>query len=213
MPITGIPASFTFQTTNHTTNALTGSANTPVDIAPGAAQSFVIAFTGNAPFTPTDVQLGFACGNANAAAIASGLDTLLLSASSTPVPDIVALAATTSNDGIVDISSGSGVGAFAVATVNVGAAAGITASADTGSAALPVSLALCQTNPGSGQCLAPPSASVGATIAANATPTFAIFVSQSANVPFAPATNRIFVRFKDAGGVTRGSTSVAVRTQ
>ena len=50
------------------------------------------------------------------------------------------------------------------------------------------------------------------TINANATPTFAVFVQGSGNVPFDPAANRIFVRFS-SGGVTRGSTSVAVRTQ
>jgi protein involved in polysaccharide export with SLBB domain len=44
------------------------------------------------------------------------------------------------------------------------------------------------------------------------TPTFAVFVNASGAVPFDPAANRIFVRFKDAGGVTRGATSVAVKT-
>jgi len=46
-----------------------------------------------------------------------------------------------------------------------------------------------------------------------ATPTFGVFVTGNANVPFDPGNNRVFVRFKDAGRVTRGATSVAVRTQ
>ena len=50
-------------------------------------------------------------------------------------------------------------------------------------------------------------------INANATPTFGIFVQSNGTVPFDPAANRIFVRFKDGDNVTRGSTSVAVRTQ
>jgi hypothetical protein len=50
-------------------------------------------------------------------------------------------------------------------------------------------------------------------INAGATPTFGIFVQGAGNVPFDPALNRIFVRFTDAGNVTRGSTSVAVMTQ
>ena len=51
------------------------------------------------------------------------------------------------------------------------------------------------------------------TLGENATPTFSIFVTGSGNVPNDPTNNRIFVRFKDADGATRGSTSVAVKTQ
>jgi hypothetical protein len=55
--------------------------------------------------------------------------------------------------------------------------------------------------------------SVATTINANATPTFGVFVQGSGNVPFDPAANRIFVRFRDGGAVIRGSSSVSVRTQ
>ena len=125
-----------------------------------------------------------------------GLNTLLLSVSATPVPDIVALAATPTNDGIVNIPGTNGTGAFAVATVNVGASGSITASADTGSATLPVNIFLCQTNPATGQCISGIGSSVTTQINANATPTFGIFVEGSGNVPFDPAANRVFVRFK-----------------
>ena len=125
----------------------------------------------------------------------------------------MALAATLTNDGIVNIPGTSGTGAFAVATVNVGASGSITASADTGSAALPVNIFLCETNPTTGQCISAIGPSVTTQINANATPTFAILVQGDGTVPFDPAMNRIFVRFKDSGNVTRGSTSVAVRTQ
>jgi len=67
--------------------------------------------------------------------------------------------------------------------------------------------------PATGACLTPPSGSVTRTINANATLTFGIFVAGTGNVPFDPAANRVFVRFKDSGGITRGSTSAAVRTQ
>jgi hypothetical protein len=161
----------------------------------------------------TDVQFNYSCTNAGSAPNFVGLNTLLFSASATPVPDIVALAATLTNDGIVNIPGTTGIGAFAVATVNVGTSGSITASADTGSAALPVNIFLCETNPTTGQCISALGSSVTTQINANATPTFAIFAQGSGAVPFDPATNRIFVRFKDSGGMTRGSTSVAVRTQ
>src|SRR5581483_9272940 len=103
--------------------------------------------------------------------------------------------------------------AFAVATANVGVAGSITVSADTAGASLPLTLSLCQTNPASGQCTSAIGNSVTATIAANGTPTFAIIAQASGAIAFDPANSRIFVRFKDDSGVTRGATSVAVRTQ
>ncbi len=210
--VTALPGTFTYQTTDPATNALTGAPNTPVSVAAGAPQSFVVALTPNAEFPPTDARIDFACSSANAAPSVPGLNTLLVSASASPVPDIVALGAS-GDPGIVDIAGATGAGAFAVATVNVGASASITASADTGSASLPVSLSVCATNAATGQCLADPAATVTRQINAGDTPTFAVFVQGSGVVPFDPANNRVFVRFKDAGAVTRGATSMAARTQ
>ena len=212
-PATSVPASFSFQATNAKTNALTGPLNVPVSIPPGAAQSFVLALTPTAPMPATQLAFTFACANAPAASSNIGLNTLLFSASTTQPTDIVALSATATNDGIVDIPGATGAGAFAVATVNLGAPATITASANIGNANLPVAISLCQTVPATGQCMAPPTASVATTIAADATPTFAVFVQGKGNIPFLPATNRVFVQFQDDVGSIQGSTSVALRTQ
>jgi len=89
----------------------------------------------------------------------------------------------------------------------------ITASADTGAATLPVSIALCQTVPATGACLEAPAGTVTADIGAGTTPTFGVFVTAQQAIPFDPAASRVFVRFKDVDGVTRGSRSVAVRTE
>jgi virginiamycin B lyase len=213
VPVAPVPASFVYQTTNPATNALTSSPNTPVSIAAGGSQSFVIALTPNAPVVPTQVALGFSCAGVNAAPSTMGLNTLLYSASSTPVPDVVALAATAQNDGILHITGTSGSNAFAVATVNVGASAQITATANTGAATLPLAISLCQTDPQSGQCISAIGPSVAFTINANTTPTVAIFATASGDVPFVPQTNRIFVEFSDGTGAVRGSTSLAVETQ
>ena len=212
--LTSLPATFMYQTTDPATNQVTGTPNTPVNIAAGAAQSYVFALTPSLPgVASTDVQLGFDCTNTDPAPINTGLNTLLFSASTVPVPDVVALAATPTNDGIVNIPGTNGTGAFAVATVNVGATGAITVSADTGATSLPLTVSLCETNPATGQCISGIGSTVTTTINANATPTFGIFVQGNGNVPFDPALNRIFVRFKDSGAVTRGSTSVAGRTQ
>jgi hypothetical protein len=212
-PITTIPATFTYQTTSSATNQITNSPNTPVDIPAVAAQSFVFALTPTAPFAPADVQLSFNCANSDPAPIISGLNTLLFSASSSPTPDLMALTATLSGDGIVNIPGPNGTGVFAVATVNLGAGDNLTISADTGGAILPVNIFICQTDPQTSACFLSPESSVNTMIGSNETPTFGVFVAAAGDISFAPETNRIFVRFKDSNNVTRGSTSVAVRTQ
>jgi hypothetical protein len=76
-----------------------------------------------------------------------------------------------------------------------------------------VSVFVCQTDPQTSACLSPPASSVPTTILSNETPTFGIFVAAAGDISFFPETHRIFLRFKDSGNVTRGLTSVAVRTQ
>jgi hypothetical protein len=210
-PPAGLAADFTFQTTDPATNQVIGTQNVPLDIPAGQFQTYLIALTPTTAFAPIDVAFTFAAENTTAPATPlTGINTLLLASSFSATPDIVALAA--ASGGIVNIPGTTGTGAFAVATVNVGATGNITATADTGGASIPVNLFICQTDPGTGACLGPPAGSVTTLINANATPTFAVFVQGNGTVPFDPAVNRIFVRFS-SGGVTRGSTSVAVQTQ
>lgn len=201
--------SMAYQTTDATTNALTGSPNTPVAIGGNGSQSFVLSFSSSAAVTTDDLALQFSCSGQQAVTSINGLNTVDLLFSSTPIPDVIALAATASNNGIVAVPVG-GAGAFAVASDNAGADGTLTVAADTGSATLPLAVNVCETN-SSGQCMSAPAASITLDDAAGATPTFSVFLNATAAVPLDPANSRIFLRFKDAGGVSHGSTSVAVQ--
>jgi virginiamycin B lyase len=209
----GGPAEILSYQTANAENQLVGTPNTPIDIAPGAVQSFVITLTPTAAFSPETIDFGFYCANADSAAVETGVNTFIMSASSTPVPNIIALALTPTGDGIIDLPGPTGANAFAVATSDLGAGGVITVAPQIGVAALAVALSICETDPSSGQCLAAPAASVTTTIDTDATPTFAVFVQGQDTINFYPATNRIDVVFSDADGNNRGETSVAVRTQ
>ena len=130
--LSSVPATLSYRATDATTNQVIGLLSTPVSIAAGAGQNFVFGLTPTGEILPTDVQLSLACGGTSAPVL-PGINTLLLSASASPVPDIRwpwrrrwAIPAS------VNIPGSSGVGIFAVATVNVGVGSAITASADTG---------------------------------------------------------------------------------
>lgn len=212
-PPANMPGTFMYQTTDPATNRPTGMPNSPADVPMGGSQTFMFAFMPAAPMDPTDMSMSFGCTNTDPAVVHPGVNTMLISASSAPVMDMVALTATLGNDGIVNVPGLTGTGVFAVATVNMGIGGVVTGSADTGGAGMPVTLFICQTNPLTGQCISTVGPTVTAQVDPGATPTFAIFVAGGGMVPFDPAANRVFVRFRDGAGVIRGMTSVAVRTQ
>jgi hypothetical protein len=131
-----------------------------------------------------------------------------------PPPDLVAISATPSGDGIVTATPGGGGNSFfSVAVINIGVAGVIAAAVDDNNRSLPLAVTLCQTN-AQGVCLNPPTpaASVTSALAANAIATYTVFVASTGAIPFDPTLNRLFLRFKTSGGETRGATSVAVRT-
>jgi len=211
VPLTGIPGDFVFRTTNPATNEVMGSPNLPADIPAGGLQTFVMSITPTAPVSPTNVQLSYSCENADPANIVSGINTLQFSADAEPVPDVIALVATPTGDGISVVPGVGQSSAFAVATANVGAPSEIVVSADTGGISVPVDVMICESNPLTGACLASPSPTVTTYIDSDATPTFSVFVQALNSISFDPAVNRVFLRFRQ-GEITRGATSVAVVT-
>jgi len=210
----GSPTGLTmsYQATDPSSNLPVGQPDQPVTIAAGATHSFVLAFQSTVAQVIAAYAPVFGCDNSQPAPTIGGVDTVALDFSATPVADIIALAAS-AQPGVVEVPLSQLLpGAFAVAAVNVGAAAPLSVTADTGSATLPLSIQLCQTDPSTGACLQPMAASVSLTIATGATPTFSVFVTATAPVAFAPGSARVFVRFLDAAGQSHGSTSVAVET-
>ena len=127
------------------------------------------------------------------------------------MPDTIALMATISGDGVVRIPGSGGLQLFAIGSANVGVTGTIVVSADTGGVALPLTLMVCETNSGTGACLAPPTPTVTVSYPGGTTKSFAFFAQASGSIAFDPANNRVFARLKQAG-VLRGATSAAVCT-
>jgi streptogramin lyase len=220
----GLPASapaglsLSYQPTDPATNVPIGTPNTPVAI-PGnnGTQTFFLSFQGSAAFSAPAMPLEFSCtstdvtGVVTVAAAIPGVDVVDLTMSATPIADVIALVATPTHNGIIAVPTG-GSSAFAIASYNLGVTAPITVSVDTGAATLPVTATICATDPGTGQCLATPAATVALNFASGTAPTFSVFLQSTGAIPFAPATSRVFVRFEDAGGGLHGSTSLAIES-
>jgi hypothetical protein len=207
--------SVAFQQTNPATNALVGVPYGPAAVTGASPGTFLLTFQASQALSLTAQPLSFGCDGVPAASRTPGVNTVDLLFSNTPVADVIALAATESNNGIVDVPFSSGAsGAFAVASINVGTSGTLNVTTDTGGTPLPLSATVCETN-SAAICVSPtvPVPSFPLSFAPNASPTFSVFVTAAGAIPFAPATARVFLRFVDGDGVEHGSTSVAVRTQ
>jgi len=207
-----LPTSFDYQLTVAGTNQpVDGTENAPMTLAPFEVQTLLLTFGPEQPIGSVDVPLLFGCNGTSPAQVIPGLNTVLLSASNTVVADVIALAATATNLGVV-LAGPQAPGAFAVATANVGVTEVIEVRPIAKFTDPAVSLAVCETNPTTGACLAPPAAAVLSNVAEGGTPTFSVFVNTNSEIAFAPDLNRIQVIFSDPTGNVRGATSVAVAT-
>ncbi len=200
---------FNYQTTT-AANVLSGTPNTPADIAPGDTQHYVFGFSPTASIPETSLAMRFLCDSTAPALPTPGVNNLFIVADTAPVPDTIALIATVSGDGVVHIPGSAGTQLFAIGTSNVGATGTIVVSGDTGGAALPLTLTVCETTGGS-VCLTPPTPTVTVTYTGGTNRSFAFFAQASGSIAFNPANNRVFARLRQSG-VLRGATSAAVCT-
>ncbi len=212
MPPSGTPATFSYQTVT-SSNVLTGTPNTPVNIAPGATQNFVFGVT---PTTSTtrNLAMRYDCTNSSPAPTTYGLTTFGYSSGS-GYPDMVAVASTIGNTGYAKIPSNTGSTAFAVAVVNIGTTRTVTARVTQQAVGgtnpnYNANLNLCRSN-SAGTCISGIGPSVNFTASASGVYTFSVFVTGTGFVANNPATNRAHVYF-DYGATPTGATGVAVCT-
>lgn len=221
-PVSPVPAGFSFQATDPLTNALVGTRNALVSIAAGTVGSFLLAFDGKSGQISLNVQFGYFCNgaagspataSANPAGTILGVNTVLLTLDKNPVPDMIAVGLTPSNDGYSRTGGDFGTGIFVIAATDIGSAASLTARVRLSDPTLKLTATICETNPQSGQCKATSSATVTRTINKDENTTWTAFLTAAGPIAQDAAHNRVYFEFVDSSGVIRGSTSTAVTTK
>jgi len=212
LPSSDFAGSFTYQTTN-ASNQPSGSPDTPVTI-PGnlGVQNFVFGVTPSQAFTEEVLTPVSLCDNGPSSGISVGVNTFTLSSSLLPPADMLTISRTLSANGVIEMASASDNGFVTIATAAIGSNATLSFSVNDGGAGLPFVSSVCETNPVTAACLAAPSNAVTFDSGSGETRTFAAFISATGDIPFAPSTHRLFITFDDEMGVSRGGSSVALRT-
>lgn len=202
--------SFTFQVTDPDTNKLVGSRDQPVTIPAGELRTFIISITPSSNLENIIFAPYVSCRNIPMTTPVQGLNTLNLGADAGGGPDLITLAATPDDTGVVNVPAG-GAGYFAVAVSNIGGPGRAVASTASLDPNLPASARICPTLPGTIDCITPLSASATLDIPQGGTPTFLVEVRTEEVTPCDASRRFQFQLHVD--GQLRGSTSVAVCDQ
>lgn len=189
-------------------NAPYGDPNPVFDLEPGASQSFVLSFTASSP-SSQEPPFTYLCDNVVPREDPRGADQFVLRTSAAPEPDIIAIAITPTQDGVINVPKRSVFRAFSVAAMNIGAAI----------EEVPVRLEqfslhmeVCETNPQTGECISARTPYLNTSFAQNQVRTFSVFVrGDDIDVPFTPATFRARIFFGANSIDVYGGTSVAIR--
>ena len=184
----GLPAAFLFQTTNPTTNTLTGTPNASVDIPAGASQSFMFAATPTNIVRNSFVELTFSCDGQTAPH--STVNAWQLTATTGPTFDVLAIMATENGDEATLTIPLDGTAALAVAMVNIGGA-GVPAGFGLSVGTAPnLAVSICETNPNTGACLGPfPAAPQDIGVVH----TYTIFARSTGPILFSPSNTRVSI--------------------
>ena len=204
------PIDFSFQRVDIATGVVEGGINETFDLAANTPVNLILRLEASTPVSSQELVFDSWCATGQASNSTVGLNTLRFSAAASAPADIVALPASTENDGTMTVPPDGSFGFFSMATTNVGATDTIrveplVSGIDAASALV------CETDTTTGACLADPVPALTLEIVSGETSTFGVFVRSTQEAIFDPTHNRVRVEFSDAAGVNRGRTSLALR--
>ena len=209
---------FNYWATDPATNASVGDANPVFDIPVGGVRTFAVAESFYSSRGRRSIWPRVLCDGAIARRTA-GFNQAQIAVADFPTPDVVAIGATLSGDGIVSAAAGNWT-AYSVAALNLGVAGPVTVSPyfwdsnRTQHEGQGLELEVCETNPTTGQCVTARVPDLDIDMARFETRTFTIFVRDQGFSPisFGPAQRRVFAHFWLDSRLV-GATSAAYRTQ
>lgn len=204
------PFTYTYRAFDPATSSFIADPNTPVDIAGGGTQVFVLGFEFSGTMDRTSFEPAYVCDNGEALPV-HALTNITLTSSATPQPDILALASTNGGPGH---NAAWGNSVFAVAITNLAGQTGIdvpiTISADAMDRTMFARFTVCEIDD-QAQCITPRSDQLTTTLSGRESRHFAIWIggTYSFSLPYFDFV-RVRTRIVDPDtNLLFGSTSVA----